>query len=198
MRLRAPYVLVGLIAIVSGACGSDEAATSTAASTAASDVAPTAASQLTPKPVVRIGVRDYAFDRVPRTIKVGSLITITNTSSKEAHELIAFRLPEGETRPLSELRALPADEIGKLTAGAPALGLVARPQADGDVVLGDAALHEPGRYLFVCFIPIGAKPDEVLKAMEKAAADPNAGSPPIEGGPPRTTAGMIADVEVVA
>lgn len=197
MRLRASYLLVGLVALALAACGSDDAATSTAASTAAPDVASSAASQLTPKPVVSIGVRDYAFDRVPRTITAGSPIEITNTSAKEAHELTAFRLPEGETRPLSELRGLPPDELGKLISGAPALALVARPGADGDVVLGDGALHEPGRYLFVCFIPIGAKPDDVLTAMEKAAADPNAGPPQIEGGPPHMTAGMIADVEVV-
>ena len=193
MRLRASYLLVGLVALALAACASDEAAPSTAAS----DVASTAASQLTPKPVVSIGVRDYAFDRVPRTITAGSPIEITNTSAKEAHELTAFRLPEGEIRPLSELRALPPDELGKLIPGAPALALVARPGADGDVVLGDGALHEPGRYLFVCFIPMGAKPDDVLTAMEKAAADPDVGPPQIEGGPPHMTAGMIADVEVV-
>ena len=198
MRLRASYVLVGLIAIVSGACGSDDATTSTATLTAASDVSSTAASQLTPRPVVGIGVRDYTFDRVPQTIKVGSPIQITNTSAKEAHELTAFRLPEGETRSLSDLRALPPDELGKLLAGAPMLALVAQPGADGDVVLGDGALHEPGRYLFVCFIPIGAKPDDVRTAMEMAAADPDAGPPQIEGGPPHMTAGMIAEVEVVA
>ena len=135
---------------------------------------------------------------MPRTITAGSPIEITNSSAKEAHELTAFLLPEGETRPLSELRGLPPDELGKLIPGAPALALVARPGADGDVVLGDGALNEPGRYLFVCFIPMGAKPDDVFKAMEKAAADPNAGPPAIEGGAPHMTAGMIAEVEVIA
>lgn len=205
MRLRAPYLLFSLLAVIAAACGSDDSATSTAASnvapssesTAASDVASTAAPQLSRQPAVSIGVRDYAFDRVPRTITAGSPIEITNTSTGEAHELTAFRLPAGETRPLSELRALPPEEFGKLIPGAPVLALVARPGADGDVVLGDGSLNEPGRYLFVCFIPIGAKPDDVLAAMTKAAADPNAGPPQIEGGPPHMTAGMIAEVQVV-
>ncbi len=64
------------------------------------------------------------------------------------------------------------------------------------------SLHEPGRCLFARFIPIGAKPNDVLTAMKNAADYPAAGPPQIEGGPPHrtagvATAGMIAEVEVV-
>jgi len=184
MRLRAPYLLACALALALAACGSD-------------DTMSTAESTVTGGTPVRIGVRDYAFDDVPRTITAGSPIEINNTSTNEAHELTAFRLSEGETRPLSELRALPPDELGRLIPGAPALALFAGPGADGDVVLGDGSLHEPGRYLFACFIPIGARPDDVLAAMKKAAEDPGAAPPQIDGGPPHLTAGMIAEVEVV-
>jgi hypothetical protein len=50
----------------------------------------------------------------------------------------------------------------------------------------------------VCFIPTGADPDQVMTAMEAAAADPSAGPPQIDGGPPHAAAGMIAELEVTS
>jgi len=189
MRRHATALLAGLAALALAACGDD----GTTASTTASAVATTQSS----RPTVTIGVRDYAFDGVPPTIAAGTPIAITNTSATEAHELTAFRLPDGETRDLRELQALPPEELGALLPGAPALALVAKPGADGELVLGDGSLDEPGRYLLVCFVPMGAKPDEVVAAMKQAAADPAAGPPQIAGGPPHLTAGMIAQIEVV-
>jgi len=179
---------VCLATLALAGCGDDSATTSTSAL-----AAPTAP----PGPTVTIGVRDYAFDGVPARIAVGTRIAVANTSATEAHELSAFRLPDSEARSLRELQARPPDELGALLPGAPALALVAKPEANGELVLGDGSLDEPGRYLLVCFIPMGAKPDEVVAAIKLAAADPAAGPPQIAGGPPHLTAGMIAEIEVV-
>lgn len=179
---------VGLAMVALVGCGDDSTATPTSTP---GPTTPTAG------PTVTIGVRDYAFDGVPARIAAGTPIAITNTSATEAHELTAFRLPDGEARSLAELQALPPDQLGALFPGAPALALVAKPGADGELVLGDGSLDEPGRYLLVCFIPMGAKPDEVVAALQQAAADPAAGPPQIAGGPPHLTAGMIAEIEVV-
>ena len=184
MRLHTTYLLAGLLAIVLGGCG-DDGATSTAAPAQGG------------WPGVTIRVRDYAFDDVPRTITAGTRIAITNTSANEAHELTAFRLPDNEARDFRELQALEPEELGALLPGAPALALFAAPKAKGQLVLGDGLLHEPGRYVLVCFIPIGAKPDDVLTAIKKAAANPDSGPPQIDGGPPHVTAGMIAEIRVV-
>lgn len=145
---------------------------------------------------VTITLSDYVFEGVPPTITSDTPIDVTNESADEAHELIAFRLPDTETRSLTELQALPPDEFGALVPGAPALAFAARPNADGELVLGDGTLHEPGRYLLVCFIPTGADPDQVMAAMKAAAADPSAGPPHIDGGPPHVAAGMIAELVV--
>jgi hypothetical protein len=145
---------------------------------------------------VKIQLRDYTFDGVPRTMAAGRPIAANNTSKLEAHELTAFRLPDGEARPLSELRTLPPDEFGALFPGAPALAIAAGPGEQGELILGDGSLHEPGRYLLVCFIPTGAQPDGVLTAMKAAAANPNNGPPQIDGGPPHLTAGMITELTV--
>ena len=133
---------------------------------------------------------------MPQTITDGTTITVTNESAVEAHELTAFRLADSETRSLSELQALPPEQFGALIPGVPALGIVARPKEKGELVLGDGTLPEPGRYLLVCFIPTGANPDQVIKAIRAAAADPTAGPPQIDGGAPHLAAGMIAEVVV--
>jgi uncharacterized cupredoxin-like copper-binding protein len=164
-----------LAAMPLAACGDDEAGST--------------------KPVT-IQLRDYTFDGVPRTITAGRPIAATNTSEQEAHELTAFRLPDGEDRPLSELVTLPPDEFGTLLGGDPALAIAARPGEDGELILGDGSLREPGRYVLICFIPTGAEPDDVLTAMKAAAANPDAGPPQIDGGPPHLTAGMIAELTV--
>jgi hypothetical protein len=147
---------------------------------------------------VTIGLRDYAFEDVPATVDTETTIMVVNRSSTEAHELTAFRLPDEEERSLDELRDLPPDELGALFQMAPPLALAAAPGENGEVLLGDGTLGEPGRYLLVCFIPTGADPDEVMAAMEAAVADPEEGPPMIDGGPPHMMAGMIAELRVTS
>ena len=74
-------------------------------------------------PTVSIGLRDYAFDDVPATITAGTTIAVTNTSTKEIHELIAIRLPDDEQRSLDELAALTPPELQQL-AISPSAGRV--------------------------------------------------------------------------
>jgi plastocyanin len=186
-RSRRPTTIVACalaaLAVVAGAaCGDDDASTATEA--AADGQA------------VTITLNDYVFEGVLPTISSGTPIDVTNESAKEAHELTAFRLPDTETRSLAELQALPPDEFAALIPGAPALAFAALPNQDGELVLGDGTLREPGRYLLACFIPTGADPDQVMTAMKAAAADPSAGPPQIEGGPPHIAAGMIAELVV--
>ncbi len=147
---------------------------------------------------VTITLSDYAFEGVPDTITTGTTITVTNESTQEAHELLAFRLPDAESRSLTELKELPPDQLGALFPSAPALAIAAPPGEDGELALGAGTLNEPGRYLLVCFIPTGADPDQVMTAMEAAAADPNAGPPQIDGGAPHLAAGMIAELVVTS
>ncbi len=184
--LIAGRVFAALVVVASGACGDDDASTGSAVDTA----------QAAERQSVIIKLSDYAFGGVPQSVTSGTTITVTNESVSEAHELNAFRLPDAETRTLAELRALPFDQFGALIPGAPALAIAARPNEDGELVLGDGTLPEPGRYVLVCFIPTGADPDQVMSAMSAAAADPDAGPPHIDGGPPHLAAGMIAEIAV--
>jgi hypothetical protein len=174
------------------------AATTDAATTTAAGPAPTTAPATAPatahaghdEPIVRVGLVDYAFGGLPASVPVGTELQVTNGSTAELHELVAFRLPETEQRPVAELVALPPEEIEPLL-GVPTMVLIAPPGEEGFAVLGDGTLAEPGRYVIVCAIPVGADPQEFLDAA--ATSD---GPPQVAGGPPHFTQGMFAELMV--
>jgi hypothetical protein len=64
---------------------------------------------------------------------------------------------------------------------------------DPIVAVGDVDLAEPGRYALLCFIPIGADPQEYLDAI---AADGGGKPEGVADGPPHFTAGMYAELTV--
>lgn len=145
---------------------------------------------------VNVTARDYGFDGLSGPIKAGTTIKFTNSSAKEAHEFVAFKLPETEKRSVADLFALPQAELEKVIGGGPpATVIVAAPSAEGMTVLGDGSLKEAGRYAVACFIPTGADPAAFLAAAEAAAK--TGGEPAtVPGGPPHFTQGMFAEVTV--
>ncbi len=199
-RRGARLARVGLATLAVGvlglsACGSDDEAADTTtteadASTTTHDDSADHDSHDAP-PTVSIGLVDYSFEDVPDRIPAGTPLSISNASTTEVHELVAVRLPDDETRTAEQLVALPPAELGALIGAEPAAVLIAPPGEDGFPVVGDGTLSEPGRYLLLCSIPLGADPAEYL-----AAAQTSAGPPQVPGGPPHFTAGMYAEVEV--
>ncbi len=136
---------------------------------------------------------DYHFDNVPNTIATGSRLSLDNTSATELHELVVFRLPDDVDTPLSELIGFPPEEL-EATLGAPVAVLLRPPGAPEPILaVGDGHLDEPGRYALMCFIPIGADPDEYLAAAAAAQGEAPTG---VAGGPPHFTAGMFAELVV--
>lgn len=114
--------------------------------------------------VLEVEAVDYAFEGLPDSVPAGTKLTLTNTSEVEAHELVAFRIPDGETRSVEELLALPEEELMSMMSGPPATVLLA-PPAGGEQVaaVGDGTLTEPGRYALVCFVPTGADPAALME-----------------------------------
>lgn len=184
-RTTAGLALSLLLAGTSG-CGDDsgeEDAAAPASTTTADNPALAA---------IEITAVDYRFDDLPTEVEAGATLALRNQSAGEVHELVAMRLADDEDRTDDELVALPERELGALFAGPPAVVLVAPPGQDGFAAVGDGALGEPGRYLLICFIPIGGDPDAYLDALEA-----NPGRPPsVPGGPPHFTVGMYGEVTV--
>ena len=185
------------------ACGGDdddaaetgdapEEETSTTEAEAEDDGSTTTAAEDDPAgEVIEVTAVDYAFEGLPETIAAGTQISFTNSSEGEAHEFVAIRIPDEETRSVEELVALPPEESDAIFAGVePATVILAAPgQTDvpGPVV-GDGTINEPGRYAVVCFLPVGGDPAVVL--------DPNAEGPPQSDAPPHASQGMVAEVTV--
>ncbi len=124
---------------------------------------------------------------------LGSTIAFSNDSEGEVHEIVLFKLPDDEERPVSELLALPQEEVGMVT-GAPVGVSLAFPGEDGMVVEGDLTVEDPGRYLMICAIPTGADPQAYRDVL--AAPTPPDGPPDVPGGPPHFTQGMVAELTV--
>ena len=144
---------------------------------------------------------DYGFENLPAEVPAGTMLTFRNTSDKEAHELVAFRLPDdGDALASRSSSQLPPEELFAMFTGEPAMVLIAGPGEEGMAVVGDGTLTEPGRYIIACAIPIGADPAEIMAppSSDPAATEGSApsGPPEAEGGPPHFTAGMYGEVLV--
>jgi hypothetical protein len=180
-RVALAATVVAALAVGATGCSEDDA-----------DAAPDAPTAET----VEVVATDFHFGGLPDTVIAGSKIAFENAAPTELHELVAIRLPDGEERSLDELIALPENEFfGLLTAGPPALVVLAAPDGDPVIAVGDGTLTQPGRYLLICGIPTGVEPGVYLAA----AAESGDGPPTIEGGgPPHFVHGMYAELEVVA
>ena len=104
--------------------------------------------------------------------------------------MVVFRIPDTETRPVGALLTLPEAELDAIVGGGPpTFVIVALPGEVGSPVLGDGSLPEPGRYAVLCFIPVGADPEDAVTAM----SDPEATGIP-GSGPPHIMEGMYAEI----
>lgn len=140
---------------------------------------------------VEVTAVDFDFEGLPKTIEAGTRLTLTNGAPRELHELVAFKLPDDETRPVADLLELPEPELGPLL-GQPSTVLLAAPGAEQIPAVGDGTLTEPGRYLVMCSIPTGVDPAEYLAAAAASAGQ----KPDVPGGPPHFTSGMFAELNV--
>ncbi len=144
-----------------------------------------------PPGTVEIAAIDYAYVDVPESVPAGTTLAMRNDSDVEAHEVVAIRLPDDESRSVAELVQLPPQELGAFFPGV-ATVLVAGPGDAGVAVEGTDVLSEPGRYALICVIPTGADPAEYLAA----AAAAEGGPPEVAGGPPHIVEGMFAELRV--
>jgi hypothetical protein len=106
--------------------------------------------------------------------------------------MVLIRIPDGETRPVTELVKLPESELERLFAGDPAMVLLRAPGGEQINAVGDGTVTEKGRYAVICGIPTGADPAAYLAA----AQNPQGGPPQVAGGPPHFVNGMFGELKV--
>ncbi len=179
--------------VVLAACTSSTATTTTTEAPTTTTQPPTTT---LPQPgEVEVTLVDYAILGLPGSVPAGTRLSITNDSDAELHEIVVFRLPDGETRTAAELSQLSPDDLEHAFGGPPVAVLLAPPGGPQIPAVGDGVLHDPGDYVIFCFIPTGVDPQVYLDA----AAASEGGPPVIEGaGPPHFVHGMFADLRVDA
>ena len=135
---------------------------------------------------------DYSFQNLPKEVDAGTEFKLTNSSTKELHEMVVIRIPDSETRPVADLVKLPESQQQAVFGNAePAMVLLA-PPGGGEMIkaVGDGKITEKGRYAVICSIPTGADPQAYLNAP------PSDGPPQVAGGPPHLVQGMFGELTV--
>ena len=118
---------------------------------------------------VTVTAKEYEFVGADALAAGGSFGVTFNNEGKEIHEFALSRLAEGEDRPVEEILA--SGEEPELTEVA--FGMA----CPGASTTFNADVTEPGRYVAVCFVPVGATPE--------STEEPS--------GPPHATQGMFAE-----
>ncbi len=188
-RLRTAAAGVAMAAGLLGAtlltaCGdsTDDAGAST------NDTAAATTTHDAHRPVV-VTATDYAFQGLPASVPAGTQLQLVNDSNVELHELVALRVPDGDSRSLQDLLKDPAS----LESVAPATVLLTPPGGQEIQAVGDGTLTQPGRYVLICAIPTGIAPQAYLDAVKAAGG----GKPEIpDAGAPHLAHGMFAELVV--
>ena len=131
--------------------------------------------------VVEVSLQDYAFEGIPEEVEKGTVAFDITNEGTELHEIAFLRLKGDAT--LDDLKELPEDatekQVAKLAAFVPGGGFAFPGGTDVALV----PFKKTGRYLAICFIPVGSTPD----TAEAGGGD----------GPPHFVEGMAAEFEVV-
>jgi hypothetical protein len=101
---------------------------------------------------------NYRFDGIPETVPAGTTVLNFINDGTEFHEIHLAQLPVGEDRSVEQLLSLPEDQQPDTADTA---SVVAPPGTRTYVT----AELDPGRYVALCFVPVGA----TLEAMQSGA-----------------------------
>jgi hypothetical protein len=128
---------------------------------------------------VTITATDYEFAGWEELHNAGEYgITLVN-EGEELHEMQLVRITDEQNRPIEELVDLNEEELeGVINQVAFSF---ACPGDAADPVAAD--MTEPGRYVMICFIPVGATPETSIEEFETLE-------------PPHFAQGMVHEFEV--
>ena len=118
---------------------------------------------------------DYAYQDAPETLEAGTVGLSLDNQGTEVHEIAVLRINDDVDLSGAELLELPEEEAQSMVEFK---GVVFAPPGTSSSGVVDL---EEGRYVFVCFIPVGATSIDTIEEVS---------------GPPHFTQGMFAEVEV--
>jgi hypothetical protein len=126
---------------------------------------------------VDVTATNYAFDGF-EGVEAGPTILNFDNQGTEFHEVVLMQVADGEERPFEELMALPEEEVDALVSDA---GFVLAPPGAASYVTAEL---DPGRYIAICFVPVGATPEALASGA------------PLPEDDGHFMHGMVADFEV--
>jgi hypothetical protein len=137
--------------------------TTTPPTTVPSDAAATTTTPAVETPqTIRVISTDYAIEGVPATVPVGTVFRMDNHSTDEFHELVFVRIDDEDDRTAAEIASQDLDQL--FDGDNPMFGLLgdvmlAKPGGSSYLVNGTGqGISNPGRYIVMCLIPVGADP----------------------------------------
>jgi hypothetical protein len=202
--LRRAVLLVVCIALTASCGGDDETgATTTVSATSSSAPATTVATTTTAatttttaavQAIVDIVATNYEFAGIPPIVEAGNIFTLFNDSTDEVHSAFVIMLDDSDERTVEEFTALPYDQVIDHRGNSP-LGTIitikmALPGQSHYITEMERPLTEPGRYLVLCAVSVGADVNETyLHSVD---------GPPVqvEGVPAHFQVGEIAEFRV--
>lgn len=128
---------------------------------------------------VTVSAADYSFEGIDELATAGEYAVTFTNEGNELHELMIMKIAEGETRPIEELLQLPDEEAQQIAT--PVGMTFACPGATAEPTGVD--LSEAGRYVAICFIPVGTMADTDFATMG-------------EDGKPHFMEGMVEEFEI--
>lgn len=158
----------------------------------------TSAETTTTKPAtIEVVAGDYFYEGVPETVPVNTRLSLFNSSVREFHEMVVFKLDPAEQRTIEELSELTGIElVGPSGFGAPGVGklvsvVFAMPESPQYTYLHDVpVLAEEGRYIIFCNIPTGMDP---IEAQNRTSQGPIKDAD-ADGMPRHYEVGMMTEV----
>lgn len=104
-----------------------------------------------------VRMQDFAFEGMPEAVETGTVAFNLLNEGEELHELVVFRLKGDAT--LDDILDLPEDasddDFEELAAAVRGGGFA----FPGDTDLAFVNFKKPGRYVALCFIPVGTTPE---------------------------------------
>ena len=122
---------------------------------------------------ITVTAKDYSFEGAEALEAGGSFAITLENEGTELHEMVVQIIDPSETRTIEEMMQSeePPDTVTPVGFG------IACP---GESTVFNADVTEPGRYVALCFVPVGTTPE--------ATSEPE--------GPPHAAQGMILEFEV--
>lgn len=129
-----------------------------------------------------VTAQNYSFEGIDDELDAGPTVVSLANEANEYHEVVLIRKNDGVTMSAEELLALPEEEAMEMTTFVGA-AFAAPEGGDGYTVVD----LQPGSYVAVCFLPIGAT-EAAFQEMQESGVEPD--------GAPHFTNGMLTEFEV--